>query len=146
LPWLDRKKPPPATFEWFQADMIVTGVDLIEIARIERAAARHGARFYDRFFTAQEQAHCEGRAASLAGRFAVKEAVAKALGTGIGDLRWTDVEVVCDGRGRPELHLHNNARALAAAQGLHHWSISLSHSRSHAIGMVVAIQEAGIGD
>jgi holo-[acyl-carrier protein] synthase len=121
--------------------MIITGVDLIEIARIERAAARHGARFYNRFFTAQEQAHCAGRAASLAGRFAVKEAVAKALGTGIGDVKWTDVEVVCDGRGRPELHLHENARDLAAAQGIHHWSISLSHSQSHAIGFVVAFKE-----
>jgi holo-[acyl-carrier protein] synthase len=121
--------------------MIITGIDLIEIARIERAAARHGARFYNRFFTAQEQAHCAGRPAGLAGRFAVKEAVAKALGTGIGDVRWTDVEVVCDSRGRPELHLHNNARELAAAQGIHHWSISLSHSRSHAIGFAVAFKE-----
>jgi holo-[acyl-carrier protein] synthase len=52
----------------------------------------------------------KGRATSLAGRFAVKEAVAKALGTGIGDMRWVDIEIVCDKRGRPELVLHNQAR------------------------------------
>jgi holo-[acyl-carrier protein] synthase len=111
---------------------------MIEIARIERAAARHGDRFYRRFFTPQEIAHCQGRAASLAGRFAVKEAVAKALGTGIGDFNWTDVEVICDGRGRPELLLHNRAREIAADQGLSQWSISLSHTDTHAIGLAVA--------
>lgn len=118
--------------------MLTTGVDMIEVARIERAIERHGDRFFNRFFTSQEQTHCGGRATSLAGRFAVKEAVAKALGTGVGDFNWTDVEVVCNGRGKPELHLHNKAQALAAAQGLHHWSISLSHTATHAIGFAVA--------
>jgi holo-[acyl-carrier protein] synthase len=118
--------------------MMSVGVDMIEVARIERAARRHGRRFYDRFFTPQEQERCAGRATSLAGRFAVKEAVAKVLGTGIGDIRWTDVEVVCDGRGKPELALHNEARALADRLGLTCWAISLSHTQSHAIGFVVA--------
>ncbi|HSG17258.1 MAG TPA: holo-ACP synthase [Anaerolineae bacterium] len=117
---------------------LVSGIDLIEIARIERAAARHGDRFFSRFFTPQEIAYCEGRPTSLAGRFAVKEAVAKALGTGIGDFNWTDIEVVCDGRGKPELHLHNRAKALAEENGLHQWSISLSHTDTHAIGLAVA--------
>ena len=58
---------------------LATGIDLIEIARIQRAAERHGDRFYRRFFTQQEIDFCQGRAASLAGRFATKEAVAKAL-------------------------------------------------------------------
>ncbi len=93
--------------------MLSSGVDLIEIARIERAIDRHGERFFQRFFTAQEIEFCAGRAGSLAGRFAIKEAVAKALGTGIGDFNWTDIEVVCDGRGRPELVLHNRALELA---------------------------------
>ncbi len=118
---------------------LVTGIDLIEIVRIERAMKRHGERFFERFFTPQEVNFCEGRATSLAGRFAVKEAVGKALGTGIGDFTWTDVEVVCDGRGRPELVLHNKAREIAVAQGLKTWSITLSHSETHAIGMAVAI-------
>ena len=111
---------------------------MIEVARIERAITRHGRRFYNRFFTVQEQRYCDGRITSLAGRFAVKEAVGKALGTGIGDIRWTDVEIVCDRNGRPELILHNEARELAARLGLHDWSISISHTATHAIGFAVA--------
>lgn len=120
--------------------MLSSGVDIIEIARVERSIARHGARFLDRIFTPQEQTYCAGRAASLAGRFAVKEAVAKALGTGIGDIRWTDVEVVVEGEnGRPLLRLHDQAQALAARLGLQEWSISISHTDSLAIGFAVAL-------
>lgn len=121
--------------------MLVSGIDLIEIARIERAIARHGERFSRRFYTQHEIAYCAGRATSLAGRFAVKEAVAKALGTGIGDFNWTDIEVVCDGRGKPELVLHNRAKELAVSRGLSSWSISLSHTETHAIGLAVAMSE-----
>lgn len=119
--------------------MLSSGIDLIEIARIERAIERHGERFFKRFFTEKEVIFCEGRSASLAGRFAVKEAVAKALGTGVGDFEWTDIEVVCDGRGKPELVLHDRARVLANAKGYIHWTISLSHTDTHAIGLAVAI-------
>jgi holo-[acyl-carrier protein] synthase len=120
-------------------DMLAVGVDMIEIVRIERGIARHGDRFLRRFFTEQEIGYCNGRIPSLAGRFAIKEAVGKAMGTGIGDINWTDVEVVCDGRGKPQLVLHNRANALAQAQGLAEWSISLSHTDTHAIGFVVAM-------
>jgi len=119
--------------------MLAVGVDMIETARIKRGIARYGDRFLRRFFTEQEIAYCNGRIPSLAGRFAIKEAVGKALGTGIGDISWTDVEVVCDGRGKPQLVLHNRAITLAQAQGLAHWSISLSHTDTHAIGFVVAV-------
>jgi holo-[acyl-carrier protein] synthase len=125
--------------------MIASGVDLIEIARIERGVARHGERFYRRFFTAQEIAFCAGRAPRLAGRFAVKEAVAKALGTGIGDFNWTDVEVVCDGRGKPELVLHNKAREIAIAKDLTSWSISLSHTDTLAMAIAVATNGSNDG-
>lgn len=118
--------------------MLSVGVDMIEIERIARALARHGQRFNRRFFTEQEQAYCAGRVERLAGRFVVKEAVAKALGTGIGPVSWTEIEVVCDGQGKPELHLHGKARALAVEAGLEQWSISLSHTGKHAIGFVVA--------
>lgn len=117
--------------------MLAVGVDLIEVERIARAQARHGDRFHRRFFTAQELAYCERQPARLAGRFAVKEAVAKALGTGIGDMRWTDIEVVCDPRGQPQLVLHDAAAALAAARGIQQWAISLSHTQTHAIGFAV---------
>jgi holo-[acyl-carrier protein] synthase len=121
--------------------MISSGIDMIEISRIERAIDRHGDRFLRRFFTEQEVDFCRGRLPSLAGRFAIKEAVAKALGTGIGDFNWTDVETVCDGRGKPELVLHNKARELALELGYTAWSISLSHSSTHAIGLAVATGE-----
>lgn len=121
--------------------MLVSGVDLVEVDRIERGIARRGQRFLDRLFTPQEQEFCEGRVASLAGRFAVKEAVGKALGTGIGDVSWVEIEVVCDGRGRPNLVLHGRARQLADQLGLKTWSISLSHTESHAIGLAVAVGE-----
>jgi holo-[acyl-carrier protein] synthase len=112
---------------------------MIEIARIERGITRHGQRFLDRFFTAREQAYCNGRVDSLAGRFAVKEAVGKALGTGIGDIRWVDVEILNDEHGRPELILHDAAQILAAKLGFTEWSISLSHTETHAIGFAVAL-------
>jgi len=121
--------------------MLRSGVDMIEVARIARGIERHGQRFLDRFFTPQEQVYCNGRTTSLAGRFAIKEAVGKALGTGIGDVQWTEIEVVCDERGRPQLVLHGQAKELARQLGLANWSISLSHTEQHAIGMVVAVGE-----
>ncbi len=115
-----------------------TGVDLIEVARIARAQQRHGARFAARFFTPGEQADCAGQAAALAGRFAAKEAVAKALGTGIGTVRWVDIEVRRGPAGEPQLHLHGAAHTLAHALGLTGWALSLSHTHDHAIAFVVA--------
>jgi holo-[acyl-carrier protein] synthase len=119
--------------------MLATGVDLVEIARIARAAERHGERFRQRFFTEQELAYCQGRCERLAGRFAAKEAVAKALGTGIGDVGWKDIEVLCDARGGPYLLLHNGAAARAASLGIKEWSISLSHTDTVAIALAVAL-------
>ena len=118
--------------------MLRSGVDIVEIARVERVMARSGQRFLTRIFTAQEQAYCQGRMASLAGRFAVKEAVAKTLGTGIGEMSWVEIEIVSDGLGRPELVLHGAAKRLADELGLVEWSISLSHTENYAIGFAVA--------
>ncbi|MCA9958041.1 MAG: holo-ACP synthase [Anaerolineales bacterium] len=119
--------------------MLTVGVDLSEVARIEALLNRYGDRFRNRVFTEREQVYCNGRITSLAGRFAIKEAVAKALGTGIGAvLTWKDIEVVNDDRGKPELVLHNQAQTLAHELGLQQWAISLSHTDSLAIGFVVA--------
>ena len=74
--------------------MLVTGVDIIEIPRIKRVAERFGQRFFRRIFTNQEILYCRGRAPQLASRFAAKEAVMKALGTGIRGVRWRDIEVL----------------------------------------------------
>ncbi len=119
--------------------MLAVGVDILEIERMTRGMARHGERFCDRFFTPREQEQCAGRADSLAGRFAVKEAVGKALGTGIGDVGWKEIEIISDERGRPVLALHGAAAQLAEEQGLGQWAISLSHTATHAVGMAVAL-------
>jgi holo-[acyl-carrier protein] synthase len=118
--------------------MLRVGVDLMDVERIARGLERYGDRFYARFFTAGERNQCEGHPARLAARFAAKEATAKALGTGIGDVSWTEIEVDCDGRGRPLLRLHGNAARIAADLGLTNWEISLSHTHDKAIAFVVA--------
>jgi holo-[acyl-carrier protein] synthase len=116
-----------------------TGVDLIEVARIRRAVEQHGERFLDRIYTVRERADCEGRFPSLAARFAAKEAAAKALGTGIGRVRWVDIEVVCDENDCPSLVLHGEAATLAGEMGLTQWAVSLSHTHTHAAAVVVAM-------
>jgi holo-[acyl-carrier protein] synthase len=122
--------------------MLRTGVDLIEIERVRSAVERHGTRFLTRVFTAGELLDCHERIESLAARFAAKEAVAKALGTGIWrhGVDWTDIEVRRDAEsGAPALALHNAAAHHSANLSLTTWSISLSHDRTHAIAFVVAI-------
>ncbi len=118
--------------------MLRTGVDIIEVERVRQAVERHGQRFTQRIFTAAEWARCAGSYPALAARFAAKEAAAKALGTGIRDVRWTDFEVVNGELDRPELALHGAAAELAASLGLTEWAISLSHTREHAVAVVVA--------
>lgn len=119
--------------------MLATGVDIIEIERVQRSIDRFGDKMRNRIFTPQEQAYCANKVTSLAGRYAIKEAVSKALGTGIGDITWTDIEVINNEHGKPELVLHNGAKVLAAQLGLNQWSISISHTNTHAIGFAVAI-------
>lgn len=118
--------------------MLRVGIDLIDIARVERAIARHGDRFFNRFFTPAEQAYCAGRLPSLAARLAGKEAVSKALGTGIGDVRWVEIEILSDERKRPTLMLYGDAAQLATALGLNEWDISLTHTNTQAMAVVVA--------
>lgn len=121
--------------------MLRTGIDLIEIERVRAAIAAHGERFLMRIYTEGELACCRQRIESLAARFAAKEAVAKALGTGvwIDGVTWTDIEVLRDESGAPRLILHDAAATIAATLELTIWSISLSHDRSHAIAFVVAM-------
>ena len=120
---------------------LATGVDLIEVSRIEAAVERYGERFLRRIFTSRELSMTHGRAESLAARFAAKEAVAKTLGVGIGEVSWLDVEVLSGPNRQPELHLHGNAARLAAELGLTRWALSLSHSQQFAIAMVTAMGE-----
>ncbi len=114
------------------------GIDIIEIARIRRAVERYPDRFLTRIYTSREIAYCRGRVPELAARFAAKEAVMKALGTGIRGISWRDIEVLPNPRGKPLIGLHGTAARRADEIGLHQIDVSLSHSRAYAIASVVA--------
>ena len=118
---------------------LATGVDLIEIARIEEVIARHGKHYLERVYTPAELEQCGKRAESLAGRFAAKEAVAKALGCGIGEVGWKEIEVLGDEQNAPQLTLHGEALKKANELGVSVWSVSISHSQRHSVALVVAI-------
>ena len=116
-----------------------TGVDLIEVARIEEVVSRHGRRYLERIYTRAELEQAEKQIESLAGRFAAKEAVAKALGTGIGEIGWKEIEILGDEQRAPTLKLHGAAASKAKELGLTEWSVSISHSLSHAVAIAVAL-------
>ncbi len=120
---------------------ITTGIDLIEIERVAQAVDRHGQRFLSRVFTPTELAECSGKIASLAARFAAKEAVAKAMGTGIGRIGWQEIEIVRGASNEPLLRLYGMAAELTGERGFHTWSVSLSHTNTHATAVAVAIGE-----
>jgi holo-[acyl-carrier protein] synthase len=122
--------------------MLVTGVDILELERLERVVARWGERFLHRVYTEQELAYCRGRVPQLATRFAAKEAAMKALGTGRYGVGWRDVEVTRQRGQPPRLRLHGRAQERAQRLGLQELSLSLSHSRDYAIAFVVGILEA----
>lgn len=118
---------------------VAVGVDVIEIARIQRTYNDFGERFLHRVFTERERERYRGRVNELAARFAAKEATSKALGTGIIGIRWKEMEVLPNRRGKPVLILHGQAAERARALGLTHFSVSLTHSRTDAMAFVVAV-------
>jgi len=116
------------------------GIDMIEHARVAQGIERLGERFLNRFFTAGEREDCDDKPQRLSARLAAKEAVSKALGTGIGDVSWKEIEIrVNNPRRRPVLHLHGAAAALAAEMGLMHWDVSLTHAQDYAAAVAVAL-------
>lgn len=117
--------------------MRTIGVDIIETERIADSIDRFGERFLRRVFTENELAYCQGRISSLAARWAAKEAVAKALGTGIGPVGWLEIEVISQANGCPVLQLHGAAAELTARLEIEQFALSLSHTREHAIAFVV---------
>lgn len=118
-----------------------SGVDLIEIDRFTAACLRYKQRLLNRVFTPVELAENGENMASLAARFAAKEAVAKALGTGIGAITWHEIEIARGNSGEPILHLNGAAQVFAEQHHLNTWSLSLSHTQCHAVAFVVAIGE-----
>ena len=126
--------------------MIVgTGIDLVEIGRIQHSMDRYGSRFLDRVYTAAEQAYCLRKrkaAESFAARFAAKEAGAKALGTGISfGVSWLEIEVVRALGGRPTLRFHGRAAQIAAAMGVARSALSITHTANLAMASVVLENE-----
>jgi holo-[acyl-carrier protein] synthase len=117
--------------------MKVIGVDIVELDRIAYSVERFGERFLKRVYTERELTYCNGRITSLAARWAAKEAVAKALGTGIGQIGWQEIEVISDDNCRPTLQLNGQAAQLATRLGIAEFAISLSHAKDYAVAFVV---------
>ena len=118
-----------------------TGIDVVEIARIQHAVDRYGQRFLNRVYLKDEQAYCLGKrrsAESFAARFAAKEAGAKALGTGISyGVNWLEIEVVRAPSGRPSLRFHGRAAEIAGSMGVVRSAVSLTHTAELAVASVV---------
>ncbi len=117
------------------------GIDTIEIPRVRRVLERYGERFLKRVFTPEEVAFCRGRVPELAARFAAKEAVMKALGTGVRGIGWREIEVLPDGRGKPLVYLYGSAKDRAKEMGLEGIDISLTLERQYAVASVVAFRD-----
>jgi holo-[acyl-carrier protein] synthase len=124
-------------------EIIAHGIDLVDCPRIEEMINRHGRRFIDRIFTTAEQAYAEAnkdRVEKLAGRFAAKEAILKLMGTGWrGKIAWTDIEVINNAAGQPEVTLDGEVKKLADGLGIKHISVSITHTANFAIASAVAL-------
>lgn len=114
------------------------GIDLLEIQRIRKSIERHGQHFLNRLFTQREQDYCyqfQDPTPHFAGRFAAKEAIVKALGTGFGSqVNWHDVEVLADDLGKPVVHISEALRTRFHSPNI---MVSISHSTEHATAVAL---------
>jgi len=124
-------------------EIVAHGIDLVDCPRIEEMVARHGERFVQRIFTAAEQAYAEAnknKIEKLAGRFAAKEAILKLVGTGWrGKIAWTDIEIINNSSGQPEVTLGGEVGKIANRLGIKHISVSITHTANFAIASAVAL-------
>ena len=118
-----------------------TGIDMIEVQRFRSQKPEIRKRFIERVYTEAEQAYCGDNDQHLAGRFAAKEAVAKALGCGIGDVSFREMEILNDELGCPRLRLYGKAAERAEALGLTNWSVSITHLKEYAAAVAAAVGE-----
>ncbi len=123
-------------------EVLGIGVDVVEIARIERALARHEG-FASRLFSPRERERCgdcSRPARRFAACFAAKEAACKALGTGMRGISWQEMELLTDASGKPVLHLSGKARELASRLGVEEILVSVSHTRELALAFAQAVR------
>ncbi len=124
-------------------EIVAHGIDLVDFPRIAEMVERHGKRFLNRIFTAAEQEYADGnvnRMEKLAGRFAAKEAILKLVGTGWrGKIAWTDIEVINNAMGQPEVSLSGEVEKIADSMGITHVSVSITHTANFAIASAVAL-------
>jgi holo-[acyl-carrier protein] synthase len=130
-------------------EIIAHGIDLVDFPRIEEMINRHGERFLNRVFTAAERAYAAANkngTEKLVGRFAAKEAVLKLMGTGWrGKIAWTDIEVINNSAGQPEVTLTGEVEKIADKLGIKHISISITHTANFAIASAVALSQSNEG-
>jgi len=126
--------------------MLAVGIDMIAIPRVQAVIDRHSERFLRRVYTPEEVAFCRGRVPELAARFAAKEAVMKALGTGIRGVAWREIEVLPDRRGKPLVYLYGRAKERAGKIGLRAIDVSLTHEGGFAVAAVVGVREGAADD
>lgn len=132
----------PAPLSPPQGVNIAVGIDIIEVSRVRKVFEHHGERFLKRVFTEIEARQCRGKPERLASRFAAKEAISKALGTGIHGVAWREMEVVQLRSGRPSVRLHGNAKRRAELLGLSAFDVSMADLKDFSIAIAVAIQTA----
>jgi phosphopantetheine--protein transferase-like protein len=118
--------------------MIKCGIDAVEINRLNEINSAIRARFIQRVYTPMEQAQLQNSSEALAGVFAAKEAVSKALGTGIGKVHWQDIEIIHAHTGEPKVYLHGAASETASALNLSEWAVSITHDGGMAMAVAVA--------
>ncbi len=127
-------------------EIVAHGIDLVDCSRIEAMIERHGERFIQRIFTATEQAYAEAnknKVEKLAGRFAAKEAILKLMGTGWrGKIAWTDIEIINNSSGQPEVTLDGEVEKIADKLGIKHISVSITHTANFAIASAVALTQS----
>mgnify|MGYP001363344336 CR=1 FL=1 len=125
--------------------IIAHGIDLVDFPRIAEMLQRHGERFSDRVFTKAEQQYADrnkNKMEKLAGRFAAKEAILKLMGTGWrGKIAWTDIEIINNAMGQPEVTLSGEVEKIAKKLEIEHISVSITHTANFAIASAVALSE-----
>lgn len=130
----------PAALHLPQGVNVAVGIDIIEVDRVRKVYEKHGERFLTRVFTQNEVQQCRGKITRLAGRFAAKEAISKALGTGMHGVQWREMEIVQLRSGRPSIRLHGTAKLRARQLGLSALDVSIADLAQLSLAVAIGVQ------